>query len=281
MLFGGGPDGATGQVPATDVRPLAPRDRVVAELLRGGPSPAAALAERLEVVPAAVRRHLDALAADGLVEVREQRVVGPRRRGRPPRVHALTEAGHRAAELLPGAGVAGGYPDVAVAALRALRTVGGDVAVGAFARERVTPLEHRLRRAVEGADVGGVGRGPAGQDGCGDGRVDAFAAELSAAGYSATAAPGGTGVQVCQHHCPVQAVATEFPELCQAETEVFERVLGTHVSRLATVAAGAGVCTTLVPSSPPPPTAAGPAAPVAAAPPTTDPITATTSGRTP
>ena len=56
-----------------------------------------------------------------------------------------------------------------------------------------------------------------------------------------------TGHQLCQHHCPVAHVAEQFPELCEAETEVFARLLGTHVQRLATIAHGDGVCTTFVP----------------------------------
>jgi predicted ArsR family transcriptional regulator len=47
----------------------------------------------------------------------------------------------------------------------------------------------------------------------------------------------------------VAHVAEEFPELCEAETEVFARLLGTHVQRLATIAHGDGVCTTHVPST--------------------------------
>ena len=39
----------------------------------------------------------------------------------------------------------------------------------------------------------------------------------------------------------------EFPQLCEAETEVFARLLGRHVQRLATIAHGDGVCTTNVP----------------------------------
>jgi predicted ArsR family transcriptional regulator len=41
-------------------------------------------------------------------------------------------------------------------------------------------------------------------------------------------------------------VAAEFPELCEAETEAFGRLLGTPVQRLATIARGDGVCTTHV-----------------------------------
>jgi hypothetical protein len=41
-------------------------------------------------------------------------------------------------------------------------------------------------------------------------------------------------------------VAAEFPELCEAETEAFSRLLGTPVQRLATIAHGDGICTTHV-----------------------------------
>jgi hypothetical protein len=41
-------------------------------------------------------------------------------------------------------------------------------------------------------------------------------------------------------------VAAEFPQLCEAETEAFGRLLGTPVQRLATIAHGDGICTTHV-----------------------------------
>ena len=45
-------------------------------------------------------------------------------------------------------------------------------------------------------------------------------------------------------------VAAEFPQLCEAETRAFARLLGTHVQRLATIAHGDGVCTTHIPGTP-------------------------------
>ena len=76
----------------------------------------------------------------------------------------------------------------------------------------------------------------------------ALAAALTSEGYAASMAPGpdGLGGQLCQHHCPVAHVAAEFPQLCEAETELFAELLGTHVQRLATIAAGAHVCTTVI-----------------------------------
>ena len=54
-------------------------------------------------------------------------------------------------------------------------------------------------------------------------------------------------MQLCQHHCPIAHVATEFPQLCEAETRAFAELLGTHVQRLATIARGDAACTTHVP----------------------------------
>ena len=70
---------------------------------------------------------------------------------------------------------------------------------------------------------------------------------LREAGFAATVHDGPVGEQLCQQHCPVAHVAHEFPQLCEAETEVFARVLGSHVQRLATIAHGDGVCTTSIP----------------------------------
>ena len=57
-----------------------------------------------------------------------------------------------------------------------------------------------------------------------------LAQALSADGYAASTAAGRSGAQLCQHHCPVAHVAEQFPQLCEAETEVFARLLGKHVS---------------------------------------------------
>ena len=82
-------------------------------------------------------------------------------------------------------------------------------------------------------------------------RAQALAVALTAEGYAATASAISGGGQLCQHHCPVAHVAAEFPQLCEAETAVIGRLVGTHVQRLATIAHGDGVCTTHIPGSRP------------------------------
>jgi predicted ArsR family transcriptional regulator len=204
------------------------RDRVARAILETGPTTAAVLAEQLGLTPAGVRRHLDALLAAGLIQERSPR-PGVRGRGRPARLFVMTDAGRDQFDSA--------YDDLAVHALRFVAETGGREAVGAFARARVGELEARYRELV--ADL------PPEE------RAEALAKALSTDGYAASASPaagpGGAGAQLCQHHCPVAHVAGEFPELCEAETEVFGRLLGTHVQRLATIAHGDGVCTTYVP----------------------------------
>ena len=191
---------------------------------------AAGLSARLGLTPAAVRRHLDNLLADGMVEARNARPYGTRGRGRPARLFAMTDAGRSAFEHA--------YDDLAASALRFLAEVAGQDAVTDFARRQISELERRYRPVVEAA---------AAED-----RVRVLAEALSADGYAAAAggdrprAGDAGGEQLCQHHCPVAHVAAEYPQLCEAETEAFGRLLGTPVQRLATIAHGDGICTTHV-----------------------------------
>ncbi|AXK37243.1 ArsR family transcriptional regulator [Streptomyces armeniacus] len=219
------------------------RNRVARSILDHGPSTAAELALRLELTQAAVRRHLDTLVSEGVVEARAKRVYGSRGRGRPAKVFALTDCGRDAFDQA--------YDQLAADAMRWIaRTAGGgaagDAAVAEFARARVEAQAERYWQALDQVPP--------------EERTKALAEALTEDGYAATArsAPasaegaaerGSGGEQLCQHHCPVAHTAEQFPQLCEAETEVFSRLLGTHVQRLATIAHGDGVCTTFVPQT--------------------------------
>jgi predicted ArsR family transcriptional regulator len=205
------------------------RQRVARTLLELGPSTAAALADRLALTPAAVRRHLDHLLAEGAVEAREPRVHGTRGRGRPARLFAITDLGRERFDQQ--------YDDLALEALRFLEETGGDAAVLAFARRRVAGIEQHYDEIV------------AAQPGLAP--TQALAQALTQGGYAASVRQGPVGEQLCQQHCPVAHVAHEFPQLCEAETEVISKVLGRHVQRLATIAHGDGVCTTCIPHARP------------------------------
>ncbi|KDN82676.1 ArsR family transcriptional regulator [Kitasatospora cheerisanensis KCTC 2395] len=161
-------------MPATAAEALseghrATRERVARSILDHGPSSAADLASRLGLTAAAVRRHLDGLAAAGLVESREQRVYGSRGRGRPAKVFALTDGGRDAFHQA--------YDQLAADALRWISEAAGggeagEQAVAAFARARLAAQGRKYQGAVEQADA--------------QQRAEALARALSADGYAAT-----------------------------------------------------------------------------------------------
>jgi predicted ArsR family transcriptional regulator len=209
------------------------RERVLAAVSEHGPVTAAAAGRLLGLTPAAVRRHLDALADQGAVEEHDPGTAHARGRGRPARAYVVSERGHGS---LPGA-----YDELAAQALRYLDEHGGPDAVAAFARERVAGLESRYATRLSAADDDVAAR------------TTVLVEAMTEDGFAASARPVGagglTGVQLCQGHCPVGRVAEEFPQFCDAETEAISRLLGVHVQRLATLARGAHVCTTFIPTT--------------------------------
>ena len=206
--------------PGEDIRT---RDAIARSILENGPSTASTLSERLALTPAGIRRHLDLLVADGILEARDPRVGSSRGRGRPSKVFLMTDEGRSKFEH--------SYDDLAVAALKFMAAHSGDHLVNAFAESRAEDIERKATAYLSKRAK----------------KVDALATFLTEQGYAASVEKRGTGEEICQHHCPIAHVAAQYPQLCEAETQAFSRLLGTHVQRLATIAHGDGVCTTYIP----------------------------------
>jgi predicted ArsR family transcriptional regulator len=204
-------------------------ERVARSLIVEGPATSAMLADRLGMTPAGVRKHIRALVEAGLIEAQDRPPFGPtpeRGRGRPSLVFAISRTGRLAADET-GADFA----------LEAMRFLARDPQlIEAFAQERAEHLATHLRSAIAHEPADAVAR---------------VADALTTDGYAATVEPVGEhAVQLCQHHCPIVDIAAEFPQFCEAETAAVGEVLGRHVTRLATIAHGDGVCTTLIPVQP-------------------------------
>ena len=222
-----GLDPATGAAGETEA---GTRQRVLALVASGGPVTATELAAELHLAGAGIRRHLGALKANGQIGLHDGVGIAPVRRGRPARHYVVTAHGQAA--------LSNACSELAAQALRHLAEVAGPGAVEVFAASRMRRLAQQYAVAVVGApDVAA--------------RVDALAHVLDRDGYAASTrpVPGMAAVQLCQGHCPVQLIAAEFPQLCEAETQAFSQMLGVHVQRLATLARGGHVCTTNIPTS--------------------------------
>ena len=205
------------------------RDVVARSILESGPTTAVALAEKLDITPAGIRRHLDSLIAEGVLTSREPyQSSASRSRGRPSKVFLMTDEGREKFEH--------SYDDLAVAALKFMASKNGSHLVDEFAQTRAADFE-RKGQSIRNSNKSLLEKSKV------------LAKLLTKEGYSATTDKMGNGEEICQHHCPIAHVASEFPQLCEAETEAFSKILGTHVQRLATIADGDGVCTTFVPTN--------------------------------
>lgn len=201
------------------------RDRVLGLIASAGPISASELAVELGVTPAGVRRHLGALAQDNLIAEHELPGNMPRGRGRPAKSYVVTTSGQSSLTTA--------YSSVAVDAVAFMREHGQ---LEAFVDAKAAELEGELAASVP-------------EDGTLIERVHALSDALAEKGYATSVrpGPGGYTVQLCQGHCPVQSIAKEAPEWCEAETRAFSRILDVHVQRLSTRAGGAHVCTTTIP----------------------------------
>lgn len=204
------------------------RVAVVQLLLEEGPITATAIGKRLGLSAAGVRRHLEALIDAGQARAMRSAAWQVKGRGRPAKQYQLTAAGRGKLNHA--------YDDLAGAAMRQLREVGGESLVQQFARTRAETIVEGIAPLTESAPKAAV-----------TAKAEEIAEAFTAAGFAASTREVGAGVQICQHHCPVSHVAEEFPELCQAELDVLRELLGTHVQPLATIANGDNACTTHVP----------------------------------
>ena len=206
------------------------RREIVRLLLESGSITVADIGRKLGISAAGVRRHLDALVDGGDAESQPAAAWQHVGRGRPAKRYRLTAAGRAKLEHA--------YDDLASAAMRQLRELGGDQAVKTFARRRIDTILAGVQ-PVESDDENSV-----------EDAAEQVADALTRAGYATTATRVGgplRGIEICQHHCPVSHVAEEFPELCEAEKQAISEVLGTHVQRLASIVNGDCACTTHVP----------------------------------
>lgn len=206
------------------------RRRIMSCMLRSGPSTAADLADKVGLSPAGVRRHIDKLLDSELVEACDapaQSPAGKPARGRPAQHYRLTDSGRDR--------FGNGYDELALAAFAEVEELGGREAVKRLARKRAERMlgfagdvdKRKTRGAQDVTEAAGH-------------VADAFAAH----GYAAETNHVGSGLQLCQHHCPVHAVAAEYPEICEAEHELIAELVGSTVAPLALIANGDGVCTT-------------------------------------
>ena len=181
----------------------------------------AELAQELQLTGMGVRRHLDALASDDLVEA----VTSARRGlGRPASGWRLTATG---LELFPRR-----YDTFALDVLEDLAEHAGPDAVDAVFHRRGDKQVVEYEEALAGCF--GLQE-----------RVAGLAQIRDDAGYLSESSSDGNGELVLtENNCAVHRVAESYPAVCAMELDLFRRVMGpdVEVTRVAHTMAGDAVC---------------------------------------
>jgi len=188
------------------------------------------LARQLKLTGMGVRRHLDALAAEGLADT-----VVPARRGlgRPAAGWRLTAAG---LELFPRR-----YDGLALDLLEDLDEQAGPQAVDELLGHRTEKLVAEYRAALEGVD--GL-----------EARVAEVTRLRDESGYLAEYGSDDSGdLVLTECNCAVHRVAEKYPAVCAQELELLRRALGSsvEVTRVAHTMSGDAVCSYRVRPRPP------------------------------
>jgi predicted ArsR family transcriptional regulator len=190
------------------------RDRVLEFIVHRREARVEDLAEELDITPAGVRRHLDHLRADGLVDVR----VVKQATGRPYYVYHPTE---RALGALPEA-----YAGLME---RMLRSLGEGDEVSAKMAESIAE-KHRLEiSAAEPAQL-----------------VAEVTASLRSEGILDAWRAEDDGFHLINGACPYRRAAEISHLPCESDRKAIELLIGTRVEQKARIVDGAPVCEYLV-----------------------------------
>lgn len=220
-------------VPASPIAPdpaaLAPgggpapalRRAILVHIRRAGPSSPDAIAAALGASRSGVAQQLRALDTAGLVT----RTAVRHGVGRPRHLYDVTP---EAQDLFPS-----NYDGLATGLLAAILEVGGDTLVEEVFAARRRQAEARLRADMDATLP---------PDAPLEDRVRELARLQDELGYLAEARVADGVLTLVEHNCAVLDVAQASPVACQAELELFERVLGTEVRRERHIASGDRCC---------------------------------------
>ncbi len=174
------------------------------------------IAQELGITEMAVRRHLNNLERDQFLSSHLVR----QSMGRPSRVYFLTE---KADDLFPKA-----YPTFALEIMEDLKSLHGPEAVQRLFAQREERLYEQYQDHVDGEDL--------------DEKVQQLVGLQDKKGYMVKWEKQGEQYVIKEYNCPIARVAKQFPEACEGEISLFERLLGRPVQQVECMARGATHC---------------------------------------
>lgn len=187
-------------------KPDSTQEAILLYLKREGEMSVSALCEKLGITAMAVRRHLAALANDGLVDSRIER----KSRGRPSYKYKLS---NKAEGLFPS-----GFQTLAMDLLDAVYETSGHKGVMELLSSRNRKRMARLMKRIEGKNLRE--------------RVEEVTSIFSEDGYMTEWEELADGnFFIFQRHCALHDVANQYRQVCALEPQLMEGLLGVRVTR--------------------------------------------------
>jgi predicted ArsR family transcriptional regulator len=181
----------------------------------------AAMSNQLGITEMAVRRHLNTLERDGLLESKLVRQA----MGRPTHLYFLTK---QADDLFPK-----NYHHLTLDLLEELLEDEGESKVDALFKKREDKLVAKYQSRMQAKSLGE--------------RVSELAKIQNENGYMAKWWQHSDGeFELSEHNCPITQVADRYQQACRCELSLFQRLLGVKVERTECLAKGGTKCMYLI-----------------------------------
>lgn len=179
------------------------------------------MAKQLGITEMAVRRHLNTMERDGLIEAKLVRQA----MGRPTNLYSLTE---NADDLFPKK-----YHHLTLDLLSELVADAGAEKVDSLFEKRKERLIHRYEDQIAGKTL--------------PERVKTLADIQNSNGYMVDWNESEDGQYVInEHNCPISQVANQYNHACQCELMMFETLLDADVKRVECLVKGGNKCSYVI-----------------------------------
>ena len=193
------------------------RGEIVELLKKNNGMTAGGIAKELDLHSMTVRQHLSILEREGYIQHYREKIS----RGRPVYIYKLTaEAKER---LFPN-----NYPRFALGTLDALVVIDGAEKVNQL-------LEYQMEAKIAMClnDIGGKSLAE---------KIKVLAAFLDEEGYQVEIAETPSAYILKEHNCALESIAQKYPQLCQLELSLLQRLLDVPVERECHMPTGDSVC---------------------------------------
>ena len=193
------------------------RHAIVELLKKNDGMTASRLAKQLDLHSMTIRQHLSILEREGHIQHYREKIS----RGRPVYVYKLTPEAKES--LFPN-----NYPRFALGTLDALMVIDGAEKVNQLLEYQMEAKIATCLNDIEGKSLAE--------------KVKMLAAFLDEEGYQVEVAETPNAYILKEHNCALESIAKEYPQLCQLELSLLQRLLDVPVERECHMPTGDSVC---------------------------------------